>query len=107
MRNTRITVKKALFREKYTLRFDVDLDCMDAVDSVEASILQLLSQVKLFDFQAVEGEEGPVECTEEPVGKIGFACEPVDTYAEGYDDGEDPEEIFYEDEDAEEEYEDE
>ena len=91
---TLVEVKKKLFSKKHTVYIHVDCGCKVMAESIELSILQMLGQIKAYDFEEGECPEAESEEEDGP-RKIGF-----DDYVVGEDDGREP---F---DDEEEEYED-
>lgn len=102
---TFMNVKRKLFGG-YKVYFEIDCSCKCEAESIELSIMQMLGHIKAYDFDNPHTEEDGEEENEEQEPKFGFANfmseeGVVESHIEGYDDGLDPEEDYYEDEEDE------
>jgi len=108
--------RKYLFFGKHTVEVHADCSTASEANSIELSVLQLLGQIRAFDWEQaeLEGEGVESEEGEEEVPAFGFSglvenktetkeelCDGPDL--EGGDDGYDPEDEMYEDEDEDDE----
>lgn len=94
MSKINIQVKKKFLRKHWVLTCHVDSYNKDEVDSIELSLLALLANVKAFDFDAEEEEECEEVDKKQSFGFSGL----VDSV--GYNDGHEPFEDEYEDEEG-------
>ncbi len=93
MSKLNIEIKKRFLSKRHFFEMTVDCNCKAEAESIELSILQMLGQIKAFDFSEVPVGEGE-ESEEESEDKIGFQVDLI-----GDDDGEGPfDDEEYEDE---------
>jgi len=91
--------RKGLFSKKYLFNLSMECSCKAEAESIEVSLLQMLGQLKAFDFENGDASDEE-DLVEEKETKIGF-----DNYIVGDDDGCEPFEEEYEEEYEGEEYE--
>jgi len=89
MGKVNIEIKKRFLSKKHVIKMHLDCACKAEAESIELAILQMLGQIKAFDFtdNGVQPTDGEEEETEEHEcdDKIGFQVDLI-----GDDDGREP-----------------